>query len=295
MPEPRERMIPLPTPRRRDGGAGVRAGGPSGGHRLLPRQRLQRPHLPHDPAAAGGGLADPGARPARPWRQHPADGDRGPRRAGCEFRDDLLALLAAACEAPVVLAGHSMGGTSSLLAAAAEPARVRALALFDPVVMPARRRPRRRSPESPLVAGRASPPRASSQPPGRVRGLSRAAAPSRPGARRSWPTMWPRASRETADGEVDPDLHAGSGKPRTSAPTTTTPGRPSAQSRCPIRILRAERRLDLPAGRATRPNSATTAASPSRRSPGPPTSCPWNGPTWCARRCSPARRWRRLP
>jgi pimeloyl-ACP methyl ester carboxylesterase len=54
-----------------------------------------------------------------------------------QFRDDLLALLAAVAEAPVVLAGHSMGGTSSLLAAAAEPARVKALALFDPVVMPA--------------------------------------------------------------------------------------------------------------------------------------------------------------
>jgi pimeloyl-ACP methyl ester carboxylesterase len=53
-----------------------------------------------------------------------------------EFRDDLLALLAAACEAPVVLAGHSMGGTSSLLAAAAAPERVRALALFDPVIVP---------------------------------------------------------------------------------------------------------------------------------------------------------------
>lgn len=52
-----------------------------------------------------------------------------------QFRDDLLALLAAAADAPVVLAGHSMGGTSSLLAAAAEPTRVKALALFDPVVM----------------------------------------------------------------------------------------------------------------------------------------------------------------
>jgi len=53
-----------------------------------------------------------------------------------EFRDDLLALLATVCEGPVVLAGHSMGGTSSLLAAAAEPDRVRALALFDPVIFP---------------------------------------------------------------------------------------------------------------------------------------------------------------
>jgi pimeloyl-ACP methyl ester carboxylesterase len=53
-----------------------------------------------------------------------------------EFRDDLLALLAEAAPGPVVLAGHSMGGTTSLLAAAAQPDRVRALALFDPVVMP---------------------------------------------------------------------------------------------------------------------------------------------------------------
>jgi len=54
-----------------------------------------------------------------------------------EFRDDLLALLAAATDGPVVLAGHSMGGTSSLLAAAAEPDRVKALALFDPVLFDA--------------------------------------------------------------------------------------------------------------------------------------------------------------
>ena len=51
-----------------------------------------------------------------------------------EFRDDLLALLGAETHGPVVLAGHSMGATSSLLAAAAEPARVKALALFDPVI-----------------------------------------------------------------------------------------------------------------------------------------------------------------
>jgi len=71
-----------------------------------------------------------------------------------EFRDDLLALLAAVATAPVVLAGHSMGGASSLLAAAAEPERVKALALFDPVVMPSGVAPD--SPtvqESPLVQG----------------------------------------------------------------------------------------------------------------------------------------------
>lgn len=52
------------------------------------------------------------------------------------FRDDLLAFLRAEADGPVVLAGHSMGGTASLLAAAHEPARVRSLALFDPVIFP---------------------------------------------------------------------------------------------------------------------------------------------------------------
>lgn len=56
------------------------------------------------------------------------------RQGWLQFRDDLLALLDAEAEGPVVLAGHSMGGTSCLLAAAAEPERVKALGLFDPVV-----------------------------------------------------------------------------------------------------------------------------------------------------------------
>jgi len=56
-----------------------------------------------------------------------------------QFRDDLLALLAAEADGPVILAGHSMGGTTSLLAAATEPARVKALALFDPVLFDAAR------------------------------------------------------------------------------------------------------------------------------------------------------------
>jgi pimeloyl-ACP methyl ester carboxylesterase len=51
------------------------------------------------------------------------------------FRDDLLALLAAEAADPVVLAGHSMGGTISLLAAALAPGRVTGLALFDPVLI----------------------------------------------------------------------------------------------------------------------------------------------------------------
>ncbi len=75
------------------------------------------------------------------------------RQGWLEFRDDLLALLAAACEAPVVLSGHSIGGTSSLLAAAAEPERVRSLALFDPVIMPVEAQAFAADPDSPLLAG----------------------------------------------------------------------------------------------------------------------------------------------
>lgn len=62
----------------------------------------------------------------------PADPDH--REGWSEFRDDLLALLDATAAGPVVLAGHSMGATTSLLAAAAEPSRARALALFEPVL-----------------------------------------------------------------------------------------------------------------------------------------------------------------
>jgi len=53
-----------------------------------------------------------------------------------DFRDDLLALIAALDLEDVVLAGHSMGGTSSLLAAGEAPGRVRCLVLLDPVILP---------------------------------------------------------------------------------------------------------------------------------------------------------------
>ncbi|KPF84686.1 hydrolase [Brevundimonas sp. AAP58] len=56
------------------------------------------------------------------------------RRSWHDHRDDLLALLDAFPGPPVVMAGHSMGGTASLLAAAAGSARVSRLVLFDPVI-----------------------------------------------------------------------------------------------------------------------------------------------------------------
>jgi pimeloyl-ACP methyl ester carboxylesterase len=58
------------------------------------------------------------------------------RRSWDDLADDLHAILEGLDVHGVVLAGHSMGGTISLLAAAAAPERVKALALFDPVIMP---------------------------------------------------------------------------------------------------------------------------------------------------------------
>ncbi|MEJ6789740.1 alpha/beta hydrolase [Brevundimonas sp. BR2-1] len=56
------------------------------------------------------------------------------RRHWLDHRDDLIAVLDAIDGPPVVLAGHSMGGTSALLAAAERPDRVAGLVLFDPVI-----------------------------------------------------------------------------------------------------------------------------------------------------------------
>jgi len=66
---------------------------------------------------------------------------RSPRRIAIDGRKswsdmaaDVLALLDLLDGPPLVLAGHSMGGAMSVFAAAARPERVRALALFDPVL-----------------------------------------------------------------------------------------------------------------------------------------------------------------
>ena len=52
------------------------------------------------------------------------------------FRDDLIALLDALEAGPVLLAGHSMGGIASLMAAAARPDLVAGLVLVEPVFVP---------------------------------------------------------------------------------------------------------------------------------------------------------------
>ncbi|MBS0331562.1 MAG: alpha/beta hydrolase, partial [Proteobacteria bacterium] len=158
------------------------------------------------------------------------------RRGWTEFSDDLLALLASACEGPVVLGGHSMGGASSLLAAAAEPARVRALALFDPVIFPAEAQARD-APPSPLEAGALR---------------RRATFPSRAavleayrgrGAFRTWSDdqledYVAAGFRETADGQVTltcaPEWEASNFRTHNYDPWAAF-----RESRCPIRVLRA--------------------------------------------------------
>jgi len=67
---------------------------------------------------------------------------RSPQRVPSEsrtnwllFRDDLVALIDQLGDGPFLLAGHSMGGTASVLATAERPGRVKGLALFDPVIV----------------------------------------------------------------------------------------------------------------------------------------------------------------
>lgn len=52
------------------------------------------------------------------------------------YRDDLVQMLDALGGPPVILAGHSMGATTSLMAAAKRPARVAGVVLIEPVMVP---------------------------------------------------------------------------------------------------------------------------------------------------------------
>lgn len=57
------------------------------------------------------------------------------RRSWRDLRDDLIALIDAAPGPPLVLAGHSMGAVTALLAAGRRPDRVRALVMLEPVIL----------------------------------------------------------------------------------------------------------------------------------------------------------------
>jgi pimeloyl-ACP methyl ester carboxylesterase len=68
---------------------------------------------------------------------HSPGGSVGDKVEWDSFADDLLAIIdAVAPAAPWLLSGHSMGGSVSLLAAAARPDRVAGLVLIDPPFIP---------------------------------------------------------------------------------------------------------------------------------------------------------------
>ena len=60
----------------------------------------------------------------------------GPQAAWQTFGDDLSNILDALDDRNVLLAGHSMGAVTSMMAAVARPERVRGLVLVEPVLIP---------------------------------------------------------------------------------------------------------------------------------------------------------------
>ena len=154
-----------------------------------------------------------------------------------EYARDLTAFLAAETRAPVVLAGHSMGATSSLLAAAEAPDRVRSLVLFEPVLIDeaARRAPQW---DSPLAKGAI---RRRDTFPDRAAALE---AYRGRGAFRTWREAQladyvAAGLRDTADGQVTlacrPAWEAAN-----YAMHQYDPWAALERVRCPVRILRAE-------------------------------------------------------
>ena len=160
------------------------------------------------------------------------------RNSWIDLRDDLIAFLDGLRLGPVVLSGHSMGGTLGLLAAAGAPERVKALALFDPVILSEPSAGLAKLREGPLVQGAA-----------RRRRLfgSRAAAVEAYRGRGAFVT-WPEAMlgdyvdagfRDRADGGVEiacaPEWEVSNYLAQTHDPWAAFD-----QSHCPIHIWRAE-------------------------------------------------------
>ncbi len=214
------------------------------------------------------------------------------RRGWDDVAGDLVALLDRLDGPPVVLVGHSMGATQSLLAARLRPRRVAPAGAARPGD-PGPPHDARRPPS--LVAGLAAPalgPRrgarcAAGRRSPRATRPSRpiaAAAPSGPGPTRPWPTTSPTAST-TAPTAASPSPAPAPGRRRTTGRKATTPAAPCAAS--PARPRSCGPSTAAPAGSPP----AARAASPSRRCRAPPTSCRSSGPTGSARRSR--RPWRR--
>lgn len=163
--------------------------------------------------------------------------DTAERTDWTDLRDDLLAFLTAEILHPVVLAGHSMGGAASLLAAGAAPDRVKALALFDPVFFDAARAAQVGGP-NPLADGAE---RRRAVFPDKAAAL---AAYTGRGAFRTWQPEQiadyvEAGFHDTGDGEVTLAC-----APAWEASNFRTHGSDAwsalLATRCPIRILRAE-------------------------------------------------------
>jgi pimeloyl-ACP methyl ester carboxylesterase len=180
------------------------------------------------------------------------------RRDWLDLREDLLALLAVLDQGPVVLAGHSMGATVSLLAAAEAPEAVRGLVLLDPVIMPRAMALYARLPwtsgalwkRMPIVQGAL-----------RRRAVfdSREAAFTAYRGRGAFRT-WPEAMladyvgggfRDRDDGKVELAC-APAWEASNYSAQAHDPWRAMARLRCPARILRAERGSTARLGAAAR-------------------------------------------
>jgi pimeloyl-ACP methyl ester carboxylesterase len=155
--------------------------------------------------------------------------------------DDLIAVLDAMDVKGAVLAGHSMGGTISLFATHRRPDLARSLALFDPVIMATEMLERARGGQlldSPLAQGALR---------RRAVFADRAAVIASytgKGAFKTWPAEMladyvEAGFRPTASGEVElacaPAWEASNFSTHTHDPWSAF-----AETRCPIRILKAE-------------------------------------------------------
>jgi pimeloyl-ACP methyl ester carboxylesterase len=168
----------------------------------------------------------------------PAPADPKGRNTWHDLGGDLIVFLETLDLTAVVLAGHSMGGTLSLFAAADAPERVRALALFDPVVLPPERGVGDPM-ESPLIHGASR----------RRRHFDNRAAAVHSYRGRGAFTTWTEPMlvdyvedgfRDLADGTVElacaPEWEVSNYLAQGHDPWDAF-----ARSRCPITILRAER------------------------------------------------------